>query len=64
LCRQSIEIEPLSASAYLALARAYLVSADLKNARETLDRLLKLDPGNDAAREARLRLQTTQTEKP
>ena len=64
LCRQSIEIEPLSASAYLALARAYLVSADLKNARETLDRLLKLDPGNDAAREARFRLQTTQTEKP
>jgi len=56
LSKQSIEIEPLYTPAYLGLARAYLISGDLKNARETLDRVLRLDPGNDAARQARLLL--------
>jgi len=58
ICKESIEIEPLYTSAYLTLARAYLISNDLPDARETLDRVLKLDPGNDAARQALLKLQT------
>lgn len=52
LYKQSIQIEPFYTQAYLDLARAYLMSNDLKNARETLDRVLKFDPGNEAARQA------------
>lgn len=52
LYRQSIQIEPFYTQAYLDLARAYLMSNDLKNAREILDRVLKFDPGNEAARQA------------
>jgi len=32
------------------------MSDDIENAREILDRLLKIDPGNDAARQAWLKL--------
>lgn len=64
LSRESIEIDPLSTAGYLSLARAYLMSNDLQNARETLDRVLKLDPGNDAAREALVKLQASPGAKP
>ena len=64
LCKQSIEIEPHYTAAYLILARAYLTSGDLQNAHSTLDRLLKLDPGDDGARQANLKLQSILNEKP
>jgi tetratricopeptide (TPR) repeat protein len=56
LYKQAILIEPFYSPAYLDLARAYLMSDDIENAREILDRLLKIDPGNDAARQAWLKL--------
>jgi tetratricopeptide (TPR) repeat protein len=64
LYKESIEIEPLYTSAYFDLARANLMSEDLQNAREILDRVLKLDPGNDAARQVRLKLRPTPDENP
>jgi hypothetical protein len=60
LYKQSIDLDPLYTPAYVNLARAYLMSEDFQNARETLDRVLKLDPGNDAAREVLLKLKTAQ----
>jgi FimV-like protein len=56
LYKESLQIEPLYTPAYLDLARAYLMLEDLENAREILDRVLKVDPGNDAARQAWLKL--------
>ena len=56
LYKQAILIEPFYSPAYLDLSRAYLMSDDIENAREILDRLLKIDPGNDAARQAWLQL--------
>ena len=50
LYKESIQIEPSYRPAYLDLARAYLMVKDVDNAYEILDRLLKIDPGNDAAR--------------
>lgn len=51
LYKQAIRIEPFYTQAYLDLARAYLMSEDPKNARVILDRVLKFDPGNEAARQ-------------
>jgi tetratricopeptide (TPR) repeat protein len=51
LYKQSIQIEPSYTPAYLELARAYLMLKDLNNTYEILDLLLKVDPGNDAARQ-------------
>lgn len=56
LYKQSIQIEPFYRPAYFDLARAYLMSKDLDKAYEILGRLLKIDPGNDAARQAWLKL--------
>ena len=56
LYRESLQIEPLYTPAYLDLARAYLMLEDLDHAYEILDRLLKIDPGNDAARQGWLKL--------
>jgi tetratricopeptide (TPR) repeat protein len=56
LYKESIQIEPFYRPAYLDLARAYLILKDLDNAYEILGRLLKIDPGNDAARQAWLKL--------
>lgn len=64
LYKQSLEIEPLYTPAYLDLARAYLALNDLKSAREILDRLLKLDPGNDTARQAWLDLAPSPAQRP
>lgn len=63
LYKQSIQIEPFYTQAYLDLARAYLMSEDLKNARAILDRVLKFDPGNEAARQA-LKLAVPRDNKP
>jgi hypothetical protein len=56
LYKQSIQIEPFYKPAYLDLARAYLMLKDVDHAYEILGRLLKIDPGNDAARQAWLKL--------
>jgi tetratricopeptide (TPR) repeat protein len=56
LYKQTILVEPFYSPAYLDLARAYLMSDDIENARKILDRLLKIDPGNDAARQAWFKL--------
>lgn len=63
LYKQSIQIEPFYTPAYLDLAHAYLISEDPKNAREILGRVLKFDPGNEAAREA-LKLAPSPDDKP
>jgi hypothetical protein len=56
LYKDSILIDPYYTPAYVALARVYLLLKDRTNALEALDRLLKLDPGDDAARQERLRV--------
>jgi FimV-like protein len=56
LYKESIQTEPRYIPAYLDLARAYLTSGDFENARKILDGVLKIDPGNDGARQARLKL--------
>jgi tetratricopeptide (TPR) repeat protein len=56
LYKESIQMDPLYTAAYLDLAKAYLLSQDSEDARKTLDGLLKVDPGNDVAREALLKL--------
>ena len=64
LYKESIQIEPFYRPAYLDLARAYLMLKDLDNAYKILDRLLKIDPGNDAARQAWLKLAPPPAEHP
>jgi hypothetical protein len=56
LYEDSILIDPYYPTPYGALARVYLLLKDRTNALEALDRLLKLDPGADAARQERLRV--------
>jgi len=64
LYKESIQIEPFYRPAYFDLARAYLMLKDLDNAYEILGRLLKIDPGNDAARQAWLKLGPAPDEHP
>jgi Tfp pilus assembly protein PilF len=58
LYKQSIQIDPYFTPAYLDLAQIYSMLKDRKNALETLDDVLKIDPGNDAARKERLKMET------
>lgn len=55
LYKQSIEIDPYLAPAYLDLAKIYSMLKDRKGALEILDGVLKIDPGNDAARQERIK---------
>jgi Tfp pilus assembly protein PilF len=57
LYKQSIEIDPYFTPAYLDLAQIYLTLKDRKNGLEILDGVLKIDPGNDAARRERLKVE-------
>jgi hypothetical protein len=57
LYKQSIEMDPYLANAYLDLARIYSMLKDRKAALEVLDGVLKIDPGNDAARQERLKVE-------
>lgn len=57
LYKESMEMDPYYAPAYLDLAQIYSTLKDRKNALETLDAVLKVDPGNDAARQQRLKVQ-------
>jgi len=56
LYKQSIQIDPYFMPAYLDLAQIYSMLKDRKNALEILDGVLKIDPGNDAARKERLKI--------
>ena len=60
LYKESIQIEPYYTPAYLDLAQIYSMLKDRKNALEVLDAVLKVDPGNDAARQQRLKVQAMQ----
>jgi tetratricopeptide (TPR) repeat protein len=51
LDRESIQLEPYYTPAYLDLARVYMLLKDRKSASEILKRVLKVEPGNDAARQ-------------
>jgi hypothetical protein len=57
LYKESIQIDPYFAPAYLDLAQIYSKLKDRKNALETLDGVLKIDPGNDAARQQRIKVE-------
>jgi tetratricopeptide (TPR) repeat protein len=50
-------LDPYLANAYLDLARIYSMLKDRKAALEVLDGVLKIDPGNDAARQERLKVE-------
>jgi Tfp pilus assembly protein PilF len=55
LYKQSIQIDSYFTPAYLDLAQIYSMLKDRKGALETLDSVLKIDPGNDDARQERLK---------
>jgi len=57
LYKQSIQIDPYFTPAYLDLAQVYSMLKDQKNAFAALDDVLKIDPGNDAARQERLKVE-------
>jgi Tetratricopeptide repeat len=48
----------------LELARIFSTLNDRKSALEILDRALKIDPGNDAARQDRLKVAATPEKNP
>lgn len=58
LFKESIQLDPQFTPAYTDLARAYETLGDRGNAMQTLDQLLKLDPGDDEAREEYKHLST------
>lgn len=53
LYKESIQLDPYFAPAYLDLAHVYAMLKDREHALEALDAVLKVDPGNNAARELR-----------
>jgi hypothetical protein len=57
LYKQSIQIDPYFMPAYLDLAQVYSMLKDRKSELEILDGVLKIDPGNDAARQERLKVE-------
>jgi tetratricopeptide repeat protein len=64
LYQQSILMEPYYTPPYLELARIFSILNDRKSALEILDRALKIDPGNDAARQERLNVAATPERNP
>jgi len=56
LFEESIRLDPYFTPAYLDLAEAHSILNDRQSALEILDRVIKLDPGNDAARQQRLKI--------
>jgi hypothetical protein len=63
LYKESIQMDPYLAPSYLDLARIYLMLKDRDNALKILDAVLKIDPGNDAARKERLKATALPDEK-
>ena len=58
LYKESIQIDPHFTPAYLDLAQVYSMLKDRKSALEILNGVLKIDPGNDTARQERLKMET------
>jgi hypothetical protein len=58
LYKESIQMDPYYTPAYLDLAQLYSTLKERKNALDVLDGVLKLDPGNDAARKERLKAES------
>jgi Tfp pilus assembly protein PilF len=56
LFKESIQAEPFYTPAYLDLAQIYATLKDRKSAVEVLESVLKVDPGNDAARQELLKV--------
>jgi TolA-binding protein len=56
LYEESIRLDPYFTPAYLDLAQAHLMLKDRQAALEILDRVLRVDPGNDAARQERVKV--------
>lgn len=56
LYKDAIQADSFYTPPYLQLARVYSRLKDFKNPREILDLVLKVDPGNDAARQERQKL--------
>jgi tetratricopeptide (TPR) repeat protein len=56
LYKESIKLDAYFTPAYLDLAKAYSMLQDRQRALETLDAVLKQDPGNDYARQERLKI--------
>jgi Tetratricopeptide repeat len=56
LYKESIRIDPYLTPAYLDLAQIYSMLKDRKDALEALESVLKIDPGNDAARQEHLKV--------
>ena len=56
LYKESIQMDPYFTPAYLDLAQVFSMLKDRKNAFAVLDDVLKIDPGNDTARQERLKV--------
>ena len=56
LYKESIQMDPYFTPAYVDLAQVYSTLKDRQNALDMLDRVLKVDPGNDGARQERLKV--------
>ena len=56
LFKKSIQLDPFFTPAYVDLAKAYSLLQDRQRALEMLDEVLKQDPGNDSARQERLKV--------
>jgi len=59
---EAIQLDPFFDAAYLDIARVYAILKDRKRALDALDKVLKQDPGNDAARMERYRIATAPEE--
>jgi len=62
LYKESIQMDPYFMPAYVDLAQVYSTLKDRQNALEMLDRVLKVDPGNDGARQERLKVAASPAE--
>ncbi len=62
LFKESIQMDPFYTPPYLDLAQVYSTLKDRKSALEILDAVLKIDPGNDAARQQRLKVEAMPAE--
>ena len=56
LFKKSIQLDPFFTPAYVDLAKAYSLLQDRQRALEMLDEVLKQDPGNDYARQERVKV--------
>ena len=55
LYKEAVHIDPYATPAYLGLAHVYAMLKDRESELEMLDDVLKIDPGNDGARQERIK---------